>query len=315
MALRDARARGHDVRGATVYVTLEPCAHHGRTPPCCDALVAAGVARVEMAGRDPNPLVDGRGAAKLVAAGVAVVDAPADVARQALELNVGFVSRMMRGRPWVRLKIAASMDGRTALPGGESHWITGEAARTDGHAWRRRAGLVLTGIGTVRADDPTLDVRLVPTARQPLRAVVDARLETSPQARLFTSPSPVLLLTASQDTARRDALRARGAEIIDVPLDGEGHLAPAAVLRALAARELNELHLEAGARLNGAWLAAGLVDEIVVYLAPRLLGEGSGMALLQHYERLAQAPEYRILHVRPLGDDLRILMRPVRPHV
>jgi diaminohydroxyphosphoribosylaminopyrimidine deaminase/5-amino-6-(5-phosphoribosylamino)uracil reductase len=313
MALRDAQARGADVRGATVYVTLEPCAHHGRTPPCCDALVAAGVGRVEIAVGDPNPLVNGQGTARIVAAGIAVGRAPEDIARQARELNIGFFSRMERGRPWVRMKIAASLDGRTALPSGASQWITGPAARADGHAYRRRAGAVLTGIGTVLADDPSLDVRLVETARQPLRAVVDARLDTPATARLFTAASPVIVFTASNDARRRAALADRGAEIVDIPADADGRLAPHAVLAALAARHVNELHIEAGARLNGAWLQAGLVDELLLYLAPTLLGAGRDMAAIPPLQELAGGLAFEFESAVRVGADLRILARKAPP--
>jgi len=308
MALRDAQARGHHVRGATVYVTLEPCAHHGRTPPCCDALAAAGVGRVEIAVGDPNPLVNGQGAARLAAAGVAIGRAPDDVALRARELNIGFFSRMERGRPWVRMKIAASLDGLTALPNGASQWITGADARADGHAFRKRAGALLTGVGTVLADDPSLDVRLVETARQPLRCVVDARLDTPPTARLFEAASPVILFTASADAARRAALAARGAEIVDVPAHG-GRLDLAAVLDALAARQVNELHVEAGARLNGALLQAGRVDELLLYLAPALLGTGRGMASLGPFESLSQGLGFDFHDAARVGADLRILAR------
>ena len=211
MALRDAAARGAGVRGATVVVSLEPCSHHGRTPPCADALVAAGVGRVVMAMRDPNPLVAGQGAARLAAAGIEVAFGPCG--DEARELNIGFVSRMERGRPWLRLKAAISLDGRSALDNGASQWITGEAARTDGHAWRKRAGAVLTGVGTVLDDDPRLDVRLVPTARQPLRVIVDSRLQTPPSARILAPPGPVLLYAALDDAAKRRALEARGVEV------------------------------------------------------------------------------------------------------
>jgi diaminohydroxyphosphoribosylaminopyrimidine deaminase/5-amino-6-(5-phosphoribosylamino)uracil reductase len=308
MALNDARSRGADVRGATVYVTLEPCAHHGRTPPCCDALVAAGVGRVEIAVGDPNPLVDGQGTARIAAAGIAVGRSPADIALRARELNIGFFSRMERGRPWVRMKIAASLDGRTALPDGASRWITGPQARADGHAYRRRAGAVLTGIGTVLADDPGLDVRLVETARQPLRCVVDARLDTPATARLFDAPAPVLLFTASADASRRAALQARGAVIVDVACS-DGRLDLGAVLDALAARHVNELHVEAGARLNGALLEAGHVDELLLYVAPTLLGAGRGMADLAPLAALAQAHAFDFGDVAKVGADLRILAR------
>ncbi len=308
MALRDAHARGHDVRGATVYVTLEPCAHHGRTPPCCDALVAAGVGRVEIALGDPNPLVDGQGSARIAAAGIAIGHAPADIALSARELNIGFFSRMERGRPWVRLKIAASLDGRTALPNGASQWITGADARADGHALRKRAGAVLTGIGTVLADDPSLDVRLVETARQPLRCVVDARLDTPPTARLFGSASPVILFTASTDAARREALQARGAEIVDVPAH-DGRLDLDSVLDDLAARQVNEVHVEAGARLNGALLRTGRVDELLMYLAPTLLGAGRGMADIGELQTLDGGLTFEFHEASRVGADLRILAR------
>ena len=308
MALRDAHARGADVRGATVYVTLEPCAHHGRTPPCCDALVAAGVGRVEIALGDPNPLVNGQGTARIAAAGIAIGRAPDDIALRARELNIGFFSRMERGRPWVRMKIAASLDGRTALPNGASQWITGADARADGHAYRRRAGAVLTGIGTVLADDPSLDVRLVDTAKQPLRCVIDARLDTPPAARLFDSPSPVLLFTASTENLRREALQARGAEIVDVP-QHDGRLDLTAVLDALAAREVNELHIEAGARLNGALLQTGRVDELLLYVAPTLLGTGRDMAALGPLESLGQGLAFEFHDATKVGADLRILAR------
>ena len=308
MALRDAQARGADVRGATVYVTLEPCAHHGRTPPCCDALVAAGVGRVEIAVGDPNPLVNGQGTARIAAAGIAVGHAPDDIALRARELNIGFFSRMERGRPWVRLKVAASLDGRTALPDGTSQWITGAAARADGHAWRKRAGAILTGIGTVLADDPSLDVRLVETARQPLRCVVDARLDTPPTARLFHSSAPVILLTASTDAARRAALQARGAEIVDVPRQDD-RLDLVAVLDALAARHVNEVHVEAGARLNGALLRTGRVDELLLYVAPILLGDGRGMADIGALAALDQGIAFDFHDAVKVGADLRILAR------
>jgi len=309
MALRDAAAHGADVRGATVYVTLEPCAHHGRTPPCCDALVAAGVGRVEIALGDPNPLVNGQGTARIAAAGIAVGHAPPAVALRARELNIGFFSRMERARPWVRMKIAASLDGRTALPDGTSQWITGADARADGHAFRRRAGALLTGIGTVLADDPSLDVRLVPTARQPLRCVVDARLDTPPAARLFDGESAVILFTAAHDTARRAALEARGAEIVQVPARADGRVDLDAVLADLARRQINELHVEAGARLNGALLDGGHVDELLLYLAPTLLGAGRAMATLAPLHALADGLAFEFHDATRTGTDLRILAR------
>ncbi|MDR0273782.1 MAG: bifunctional diaminohydroxyphosphoribosylaminopyrimidine deaminase/5-amino-6-(5-phosphoribosylamino)uracil reductase RibD [Burkholderiaceae bacterium] len=308
MALRDAAAHGRDVRGATVYVTLEPCAHQGRTGPCCEALMAAGAGRVVAAIEDPNPRVAGQGLARLRGAGVAVnvgLRAP-----QAREMNLGFFSRMVRGTPWVRLKIACSLDGRTALPGGASRWITCEAARADGHAWRERAGAVLTGIGTVLADDPLLNVRLPQTvSRQPDLVVTDSRLQLPPAARLWTVPQRrILVYTACDDAARQQALTARGATVVCLP-DPAGKVALAAMLQDLARREINELHVEAGARLNGALLRAGLVDELLIYQAPRLLGEGAGMAALGTFEQLAQAPEFQWHAVERIGEDLRLLAR------
>ncbi len=217
MALRDVAARGHDARGATAFITLEPCSHHGRTPPCADALVDAGIARAVVAVGDPNPLVAGQGLERLRAAGVQVDMADEAAAEASRELNIGFFSRMARGRPWVRLKIAASLDGRTALADGTSQWITGESARRDGHAWRKRAGAVLTGVGTVLDDDPRLDVRLVETAHQPTRVIVDSRLQTPPGARILQPPGRVLVYGAAREDAASAALQAAGAEVVWLP--------------------------------------------------------------------------------------------------
>ena len=308
-ALADAHAAGADLRGATAWVSLEPCAHHGRTPPCCDALIDAGVARVVVAAVDPNPLVAGQGIAKLRAAGIAVDLADGPVAREARELNIGFFSRMQRGRPWVRMKIAASLDGRTALDNGASQWITGEAARRDGHAWRKRASALLTGIGTVLEDNPRLDVRLVPTPRQPLRVIVDSRLQTPADARILNAPGEVLVYTAADDTLRGAALRARGALLL--PMAGaHGKVDLAAMLADLAQRGVNELHVEAGHKLNASLLREGLVDELLVYLAPRLLGIGREMAAFGPLSTLAEALEFEFTQVDRIGDDLRILARP-----
>ena len=301
---------GTAARGATAYVTLEPCSHHGRTPPCTEALLAAGIRRVVAAMADPNPLVAGRGLAQLQAAGVAVdVGLMAD---EAHELNIGFVSRMTRKRPWVRLKAAASLDGKTALQNGESQWITGPQARQDGHCWRARACAILSGIGTVRKDDPQLNVRGVDTPRQPLKVIVDSRLELSPAARLLEVGN-VLLVSAGQAVAevaeRAAALRERGAEILDLP-DGKGRVDLHALLHELAQRGLNEVHVEAGSRLNGALLAAGLVDEVLLYLAPCLLGDTArGLFALPALESLAGKHQLAIRAAERLGDDLRVLAR------
>jgi diaminohydroxyphosphoribosylaminopyrimidine deaminase/5-amino-6-(5-phosphoribosylamino)uracil reductase len=307
MALRDAAARGADVRGATVVVTLEPCSHHGRTPPCADALVAAGVGRIVMAMQDPNPLVAGQGAARLVAAGIEVLDGPCG--DEARELNIGFVSRMERGRPWLRLKAAISLDGRTALDNGASQWITGEAARIDGHAWRKRAGALLTGVGTVLEDDPRLDVRHVRTARQPPRVIVDSRLQTPLRARILEPPGPVWLYAAAEDAERHDRLAGRGVEITTLP-SADGKVDLAAMLAHLAGRSVNELHVEAGEKLNASFLKEGLVDELLVYLAPRLFGSGRGLAALGPFERLEQSLDFRIVNSSLIGDDMRLLLRP-----
>lgn len=307
MALRDAQARGEDVRGATAYVTLEPCSHHGRTPPCCDALIAAGLGRVVAALGDPNPQVAGQGMARLQAAGIRT--GLGLLAMPARELNIGFFSRMLRAQPFVRMKIAASLDGRTALPDGRSQWITAEPARRDGHAWRRRAGALLTGIGTVREDDPRLDVRLVETPRQPLRVIVDSRLETPPAARILQPPGQVLIFAAQDSPERAAALRATGAEIVLLP-DAQGKVDLAALMRELGARGINELHVEAGHKLNGSLLRAGLVDEFLVYLAPKLLGQGREMAAFGPLEALDQAPQLRWREVTPVGEDLRLIARP-----
>lgn len=309
---------GDAAAGATAYVTLEPCSHHGRTPPCCDALVEAGIARVVVALQDPNPLVAGRGLARLRAAGVEVTllppDHPAAVASR--ELNIGFFSRMLRRRPWVRMKVAASLDGRTALDDGRSRWITGEAARADGHAWRKRAGAVLTGIGTVLDDDPRLDVRLVPTELQPKRVVVDSRLEIPLAARILQPPGEVLVYTALDPsdpavTDKAQALAERGVTAVARPGPG-GKVDLGAVLDDLAAREVNELHVEAGHKLNGSFVREGLVDEFLVYLAPKLLGQGREMARFGPLGALDDAPSLVYQSVDRVGDDLRILARPGR---
>lgn len=307
MALRDAAARGQSARGATAYVTLEPCAHHGRTGPCCDALIAAGIGKVAAALQDPNPLVAGQGFARLRAAGIAV-DVGAG-AEQARELNIGFFSRMIRGRPWVRLKAAASLDGRTALPDGQSQWITSPAARADGHRWRQRACAVLTGIGTVLQDDPLLNARQSGAARQPDLVLLDSRLRTPASARLWSvAGRRVRIYTAVQDPARRQALAEQGAEVIALPGAG-GQVDLPAVLRDLARREVNEVHVEAGARLNGALLRAGLVDELLLYLAPVLLGEGAPVAAFGPLAAISQAPRWEYGPLRRIGNDLRLLAR------
>lgn len=300
------RAAGADVRGATVYVSLEPCSHHGRTPPCADALVEAGVKRVVAAMLDPNPQVAGEGLARLEAAGIET--AAGLLETEARELNIGFVSRMTRGRPWLRLKVAASLDGKTALDNGKSQWITGPEARRDGHAWRARACAVLTGAGTVRDDNPGLTVRDVPCERQPLRVVADSRLETPPNARILDGGN-ALIAAAIEDTDKIAALRARGAEVIVLP-DARGKVDLAALMAELARRGINELHAEAGFKLNGSLLREGLVDELLIYLAPSLIGSGRGMFDLPALADLSGKCALDIRELRRVGADIRVLARP-----
>ena len=310
MALKAAQSRGLSVTGATVFVTLEPCAHQGRTGPCCDALIRAGVGKVVASLEDPNPRVAGAGFARLRAAGIEVVVGPG--AEASRELNIGFFSRMVRQLPWVRLKVAASLDGKTALDNGTSQWITADAARTDGHAWRARACAVLTGIGTVLEDDPQLDVRLVATERQPPLVVVDSRLETPLKARLFNSERSVLIYTASNDAGKIQALQARGATVIARPEPtpaGPTKVDLAAMLRDLANREVNELHVEAGHKLNGSLVRTGLVDEFLVYLAPKLIGQGRDMANFGPLSALSEALPLVFHSTQMVGPDLRILAR------
>ncbi|SFP73513.1 diaminohydroxyphosphoribosylaminopyrimidine deaminase / 5-amino-6-(5-phosphoribosylamino)uracil reductase [Variovorax sp. OK605] len=310
MALRDAAAQGNSVEGATAYVTLEPCSHHGRTGPCCDALIAAGVRRVVASLADPNPLVAGQGFDRLRAAGVQVEVGPG--AAESRELNIGFFSRMVRKQPWVRMKVAASLDGKTGLENGVSQWITAEAARTDGHAWRARASAVLTGVGTVIEDNPRLDVRLVETPRQPHLVVVDSRLQTPPDAHIFIAGRPVWIYAASRDEEKAAALEARGATVTCLP-NADGKVDLPALLRDLAARGVNELHVESGHKLNGSMLREGCVDELLVYLAPKLIGRGLDIASHLHaggpLTSLAGALPLEFKSVDMLGPDLRVLAR------
>ena len=297
--------RGIDARGVTVYVTLEPCNHHGRTPPCVPALVQAGVARVVAAMRDPNR-ESANGGEALAAAGIRFEHGL--LAEEARELNIGFVSRVTRGRPWVRMKIAATLDGRTALGegsganAGRSQWITGAEARRDGHRWRARACAILTGIGTVRADDPQLTVREVDTPRQPLRVIVDSRLETPHDARILRGER--VLVFAGREGALPNA------EVITLP-NPQGKVDLPRMLEVLAQRGVNELHVEAGFRLNGSLVREGCVDEFLLYLNPSFLGDGAqGMLDLPAFTSLDARLRLRVLSVERLGDDLRLLARP-----
>ena len=306
MALRDATAKGHSVVGSTAYVTLEPCCHHGRTGPCCDALIAAGVKKVVASIADPNPLVSGQGFARLRAAGIEVEVGLG--AAESRELNIGFFSRMIRKTPWVRMKVAASLDGQTALLNGQSQWITGDAARADGHAWRARSCAVLTGIGTVLADNPRLDVRLAETTRQPHVVIVDSKLETPLDAHILGAGRARFIYAAAQNDAKKAALEALGATVIYMP-GKNGKVDLAAMLRDLAIREINELHVEAGHKLNGSFINASLVDEFLIYLAPKLLGTGQGMASFGPLQSLSDAMQLKFMSTEMLGDDLRIRAR------
>lgn len=304
-ALNDAASRGADVRGATVYVTLEPCSHQGRTPPCADALIKAGVARVVAAIADPNPLVAGQGLAKLRAAGIEV--ACGVLEQEARELNVGFFSRMQCGKPWVRMKAAASLDGKTALHNGRSQWITGQAARDDGHWWRARACAILTGIGTVKEDDPQLNVRALDTPRQPRRIVIDSRLDISPEARILQGGG-TWVVAAQAHPEKEAQLRERGAEIILLP-NAQGKVDLPALMLELGRRQINELHVEAGFKLNGSLIRETCVDELLLYLAPSLIGDAQGLFDLPALDELTGKRALSFHNVQQIGEDLRILAR------
>lgn len=297
---------GFAAQGATAYVTLEPCNHYGRTPPCADALIAAGVTRIIVAMADPNPQVAGRGLESLRAAGIETACGLMEA--QARELNIGFVSRMERGRPWLRLKVAASLDGKTALNNGQSQWITGPEARQDGHRWRARACALLTGIGTIKSDDPQLNVRGVETARQPLKVVADSRMELPLTARVLQG-APVLLAVAQEDSGKAAELQKRGVEILCLP-NAEGKVDLNLLMQELASRGINELHVEGGAGLNGALLQAGLIDELLLYLAPCLLGDQArGLFEMPELTNLVGKCSLKVTDLRQIAGDLRILAR------
>lgn len=304
MALQDAKQQGHAVAGATAYVTLEPCSHHGRTAPCCDALIEAGLKRVVVAVQDPNPQVKGNGLARLRQARVQVdVGVLEDQARA---LNLGFFKRMQHGVPFMRLKLAASLDGQTALTNGVSQWITSAAARQDGHIWRARACAVLTGIGTILEDDPMLNVRNVDTPRQPTLVIVDSKLETPLTAKLWQTQRQVWIYCAVENADRKAALEAQGAQVICLP-NAQGKVDLHAMYQDLGQRAVNEVHIEAGYKLNGSLLAADVVDALLVYLAPILMGQGLGMANLGPFASLDQAVKLDIQNVTSIGDDIRLI--------
>ena len=303
-ALHTAGARA---QGATAFITLEPCSHHGRTPPCSDALIQARIGRAVVAMQDPNPQVGGMGIAALKAAGIHVEVGL--LQHQAEALNPGFISRMRRGRPFVRAKLAASLDGRTAMASGESKWISGAAARADVQRWRARSSAIMVGIDTVQSDDPRLDVREITLARQPLRVVVDSRLRISSQAKILAGTGPVLVATATDETVRIEQLRRANVDVLRLPGEG-GRVDLTLLMRELAAREVNELLVESGAALCGALLQARLIDEIVLYLAPCLMGhQGRAMFNLPKLESMSDRVALEIQDTRAVGDDWRVIAK------
>jgi len=306
--IRALEAAGGDAAGATVYVTLEPCNAHGRTPPCTEALIAARVARVVYAADDPDPRMQ-RGAARLRAAGIAV--AGGLLAQESRELNPGFFKRHATALPWVRIKLGMSLDARTALANGASRWITGPAARRDAQLFRARSSVVLTGVETILADNPAMNVRLDGTVRQPLRVVLDSRLRSPPDSRIFDREGASLVIGVVDDAARRAALVAARARVELAPADAAGRPQLRAVLRSLAEQLVNEVWVEAGPTLSGALLSAGLVDELVLYVAPCLLGpDARPLAMLPPLQSLQQKLAWRFSECAMIGDDLRIIARP-----
>ena len=309
-ALANAKTVGNDVAGSTIYVTLEPCSHTGRTPPCVDALIAAKPDKVVVAMSDPNPLVAGKGLEKLRAAGIEVQCGLLESEAQAL--NRGFISRMTRGLPWVRMKIAASLDGKTALPDGQSQWITGPLARADGHHWRAQACAIVTGVGTVKEDDPSLNVRDVDTQRQPVRIIIDSKLETPPAAKILQNPdqSSVIIVCASLDTpemqAKAKSFEECGIEVITMA-NAFGKVDLPALFSYLAKeREMNEIHIESGFKLNGSMLREDCVDELLLYYAPFFMGEGIGMANVGLMNSLNNRQNWQIIDQALFGPDLRL---------
>ena len=309
-ALADAKANGKDLAGSTIYVTLEPCSHSGRTPPCVDALIAAKPAKVIAAMSDPNPLVAGNGLEKLKVAGIEVQCGLMEV--EARALNRGFISRMTHGLPWVRLKIAASLDGKTALPNGESQWITGPLARADGHHWRAQACAIVTGVGTIKEDDPILNVRDVQTQRQPWRIIVDSKLETPPTAKILNDvdQSGVIIVCANVDSLdsqqKAKAFEARGIEVIAMANNFGKVDLPKLFAYLAREREMNEIHVESGFKLNGSMLREDCVDELLLYYAPFFMGEGIGMANVPRLPSLKFREDWQIIDQSLIGDDFRL---------
>ena len=300
------QAATSDVRGATAYVTLEPCSHHGRTPPCCDALIGAGIARVVIATQDPNALVNGDGVRRLESAGILVESGLME--REVEELNAGFMMRMRSRRPWIRVKLASSLDGRTALRNGQSKWISGEESRQDVQAWRARSSAILTGIGTVLADDPEMTVRIRDTVRQPLRIIVDSRWRTPPDSRILRDKSTAMVV-GGMDIEIPGELAATGVRCLPLPLE-KGRVDLAALMTTLASEGINEVQVEAGSKLCGALLNAGIVDEILLYQAPLLLGEGGpGLFALGTLESVQDGTHLELLESCSFGRDMRLRFR------
>lgn len=307
MALQAAQQAGYThLEHATVYVTLEPCSHYGRTPPCVQALIQARPKTVVIAMADPNPQVAGKGIAALKQAGIEVVVGVEQAA--AFELNIGFVARMVRGTPWLWLKTASSLDGQTALASGQSKWITGPEARHDGQRFRARSCLVLTGIGTCLADNPLLNVRDIDTPRQPIRAVVDSQLRISPDLALFNG-DPVWVFTTRSDAQLAAQLADKNAQLITLPANSDGQVDLMQLMRWLGAQQINEVHTEAGAQFNGALWQAGLVDAVLSYLAPVVLGPGRPLMQIDALPDLAQATRMEMVETQLIGEDVRIQMR------
>ena len=305
MALRDAASRGESVEGATVYVTLEPCSHYGRTPPCALALKHAKVARVVAALKDPNPLVAGKGLKMLEEAGVKVECGLE--AEEAEEINRGFLKRQREGMPWVRTKMAMSVDGNTALANGKSQWITSEEARADGHFWRGISGAVLTGLGTVLADNPQMTARFEGVTRQPLKVVVDSNLSLNPDLKIFQG-GKTLLVCAHYDIVRAENFESQGVEVIELP-GKDGKVDLRALMKELAKREINDVHVEAGARLNGALAMEGLIDEYLIYVAPVFLGDGRRLLDLPSFKDLCEGVALEFTDIQKVGPDVHCLLR------
>ena len=298
-----------DAQGATAYVTLEPCSHHGKTPPCCDALIKAGVRRVVAAMQDPNPLVAGRGLDKLKAAGIEVTCGVLE--EDAIALNRGFIKRMTENRPFVRSKLAMSLDGRTAMASGESKWITSAEARVDVHRLRAESSAILTGINTVLADDPALNARVEWDVVQPVRVVLDSELNMPVTAQMAKLPGRSLILTCSQDNHKQQALQEAGFEVYKLA-DKQGRLDLLAVMNFLGQQQINELLVEAGSILNGALLAEGLVDEWVFYMAPCIFGDqGRGLFSLPGLQQMADKKQLKLRDVRQVGQDLKLTYTPI----